>query len=108
MCPCLTTMNVQKAVYIPRFAVRGSGMKCPLLSTLVTAVEPGLCDQNPFLPFRNQWKSMFGAITNATRCPSGGHLLFAPGWSSRLSFTAAGRTEAQVSCVYIAPAAFPG
>src|SRR6266403_2011579 len=42
MCPCMTVMNVQKFVYIPRLAVRGSGIRCPLLSTFVTGVDPGL------------------------------------------------------------------
>jgi hypothetical protein len=45
MWPCFTTMKVQKLVYGPRFAVRGSGIECPLLSRLVTAPGPGLCDQ---------------------------------------------------------------
>lgn len=44
---------------------------------------------------------MLGAITNATRCPSCGHLLFAPGVSSRASATAAGNTDAQVNDVVI-------
>src|SRR6185503_14057388 len=101
-------MNVQKSVYIPLLAVRGSVTKFPLLSTFVTAVLPGLCVHNPLRPLRNQWKSKLGAMTNATRCPSAGHLLFAPGVSSRASATAAGKTEAHVSDVYIAPAALPG
>src|SRR5207302_1989070 len=101
-------MNVQKSVYGPRLAVRGSVISSPLLSRFVTGVSPGLWDQYPLRPFRYQWKSEPGHTTNATRWPSAGHLLFAPGLSMSASATAAGLTAVHVSPVYIAPAALPG
>src|SRR5215471_2794177 len=104
----MTTMKVQKTVYPPRSAVRGSGIKWLLLSTFRTGVGPGLCDQYPLRPLRYQWKSTPGQITSATRWPSFGHLLLAPGAAIRSSATAAGRTEAQLKDVYIAPSARPG
>jgi hypothetical protein len=54
MWPCITVMKVQKLVYPPRSAVRGSVIKFPLLSKFVTGVPPGLCDHLPFRPLRYQ------------------------------------------------------
>lgn len=45
ICPCITTIKVQKLVYGPRSAVRGSGIVTALLSRFVTGVLPGLCVQ---------------------------------------------------------------
>src|SRR5258708_39465956 len=86
----MTTIKVQKAVYGPRLAVRGSGISLPLPSTLVTGVPPGLCDQKPLRPLRDQWKSWPGAMTRATRWPSLGQRLLAAGAAMRESAMAAG------------------
>jgi len=83
-------------------------MAFPLLSTFVTGVEPGLWLHSPFWPLRYQWKSFPGQMTSATRWPSSGQRLSASGSSMSWSFWAAGRTEAQVSAPYMAPAAWPG
>src|ERR1700688_2556567 len=38
-------------------AVSGSVMMAPALSKFVAGAPPGLCDQVPFMSWRNQWKS---------------------------------------------------
>ncbi len=54
MWPCITIMNMQKSVYGPRLAVRGSVIALPELSTFVAGVCPGLCVHIPSLPLRYQ------------------------------------------------------
>jgi hypothetical protein len=108
MWPCFTTMNVQKLVYGPRSAVRGSGIRCPAVIDVSGRCATRLVSPHSVL-------TLAIPVKVPTRSDHEGHqvtvlraAIFGARLGKKSSAMAAGRTEAQVSAVYIAAAARPG